>query len=353
MVVDNKAVRKYLARYATEDVKLAGSVAGDFGHTVVVPARDEEPGFVAQFRQVLGDDALIILIVNHQSDSATTVVAGNRRLAASAAHIPGVLVVEKCLPKDEGVGLARRIGCDIALALWAEGRVRSPWIHSTDADVFLPADYLTSTRLASEHASALVYPFWHVAAGDKLVDQATALYEMSLRYYVLGLRYARSPQAFHTVGSALCVRAQNYAEARGVPRRQAGEDFYLLNKLAKLGRVERAQSAPIQIRSRHSDRVPFGTGPAVRRIAERLRGDRPMTVYHPEIFARLREHLRSIGDRPRAHEQFDAFRTLKFVHGLRNAGLANVPWDEACRQAPFVPDVARGDLRQALFDAET
>ena len=63
------------------------------------------------------------------------------------------------------------------------------------------------------------------------------LYEYSLRYYVAGLTYAQSPYAFHTIGSTMAVNAEHYASVRGFPRREAGEDFYLLNKLAKVGSV--------------------------------------------------------------------------------------------------------------------
>ncbi len=66
---------------------------------------------------------------------------------------------------------------------------------------------------------------------------ATQLYELSLRYYVAGMKFARSPYAFHTIGSSMAVSPVHYARVRGFPKREAGEDFYLLNKLAKLGSV--------------------------------------------------------------------------------------------------------------------
>jgi hypothetical protein len=38
------------------------------------------------------------------------------------------------LPHKEGVGLARKIGCDIALSLYERGTLKSRWLHTTDAD---------------------------------------------------------------------------------------------------------------------------------------------------------------------------------------------------------------------------
>ncbi len=44
---------------------------------------------------------------------------------------------------------------------------------------------------------------------------------------------ATSRACVSEAGSSLGVLAPAYAEVRGFPRRQAGEDFYLLDKLAK------------------------------------------------------------------------------------------------------------------------
>ena len=63
--------------------------------------------------------------------------------------------------------------------------------------------------------------------------------------------------------------------------------------------------------------------------------------------------------RQRLHGWFDGFRTFKFIHAVRDAGLPNIPWDEAVQQAEFAvaahPALARGDVRgarEALFAAE-
>src|SRR6185503_7192191 len=92
----------------------------------------------------------------------------------------------------------------------------------------LPAPHDRSTVL-------LTYPFVHVPSGESAVDRAHNIYEVFLRYYVLGLAAAGSPWAMHTIGSSLAVDLDAYAAVRGVPRRDAAEDFYLVSKVAKLG----------------------------------------------------------------------------------------------------------------------
>ena len=128
--------------------------------------------------------------------------------------------------------------------------------------------------------------------------QATRLYEYSLRYYVAGLSFAHSPYAFHTIGSTIAVNAAHYAKVRGFPRRQAGEDFYLLNKLAKVGAIMQlgaeTDCEPIDIAARLSDRVPFGTGAAVGKIMELEDPAREFLLYHPSVFGLLRSWLGSL-----------------------------------------------------------
>jgi hypothetical protein len=219
---------------------------------------------------------------------------------------------------------------------------------------------------------------------------------------VRGLEHAASPYAYHTLGSCLAVTATAYAQVRGFPRRAAGEDFYLLNKVAKTGPIARLDGACIALRSRASSRVPFGTGPAVTRI-----GDGPVEsqrlFYHPRVFQALHALLASAasffqpgqaGLRPRLldaglpeslsdaatavalqlgwddaiqhcrshglgeaqflrhfHHWFDGFRTLKFIHGLRAAG-----WEDqtlaglaAFRTDPRLGD---GDITRSLAAAD-
>src|SRR5262249_38957583 len=140
------------------------------------------------------------------------------------------------LPEGQGVGLARKIGFDLAARLFAAGRLRSPFIHSTDADVRLPEDYFERAEEGAI-AAALVYPFSHRPEEDPVLARAVFLYEISLRYYVLGLAFAGSPHAYHTIGSAFAARASAYVSVRGFPKRDAAEDFYLLSKIAKVGPV--------------------------------------------------------------------------------------------------------------------
>ncbi len=275
------------------------------------------------------------------------------------------------IPDSLGVGLARKQGSDLALAWQQTGCIESPWIAQTDADAILPSDYFE--RLNSASGSTVTFPFYHGAGPSEAVNAATQFYELRLHDYVLQLERAGSPWAWHALGSCMAVHRDAYAGVRGFPRRAGGEDFYLLAKTAKLGTLNRLGGHCTVLESRESSRVPFGTGPAVSRLlgsqddlidvplfyarasfialaaclqlpdrcgALDLRGrlSDQLAVQLPEKLARQtalalaqmnidrllahceKQGLRDETYRRHFHEWLDAFRTLKLLHLLRDAG---------------------------------
>lgn len=415
-----QAMRRYLQTYGEPDLPLPPT--GRHWHHVLVMPVYREPASVLAALQCLdeqclktnGEPLLVIVVMNRPDSDRNSlcnqslrnailalpmtgrsgaesepepIAAGApaRRLYQLSANIDLLLYdLERehgPTPAAQGVGLARKAGCDIALSWGAAGCIASDWICTTDADARLPADYfqrLPGPAVAGPsgllNATAATYPFQHLPGGEPAVDRATALYELRLHYYVLGLEHAGSPYAQHTLGSCIAVRALPYAQVRGFPRRAGGEDFYLLNKLAKLGTVQRLGGNCIALRSRSSSRAPFGTGPAVAQITAEATAE-PRLFYHPQAFEALRVLLASVpeqrdpGSKALAvllytrglsgelaaaaaavalgmgweksllhcrrhgktaeqflrqfHQWFDGFRTLKFIHGLRAAGWAD------------------------------
>jgi hypothetical protein len=392
------SIDKYLARHSWFDAAALDGLErpashGPWDHALVIPARRETIACLDAAVDPAARDAVLCVLVVNASDDPIDQRDGARLLADVEGHPKrwrgegmslhrvgslDVLIIDcvrgaRRFGPEDGVGLARKIGADLVLRLQQLGVLRWPWIHCTDADARLPAEHFDRVTKAEPNVVATVAPFWHVPGDDPRADEATARYELTLRYYVAGLRSAGSPFAFHTIGSLISVSCSAYASARGFPRRQAGEDFYLLNKLAKLGTVRELDGAPVEIRSRRSARVPFGTGPAV----EALLGGQPLRVYDPRVFealarvsgalaqvakgegidalTRVTEALdvtqlhtclaaaRSLIVRYPAHqleqrlrECFDGFRTLKLIHELTATRWPKLAWADAISSAPFI-----------------
>lgn len=283
----------------------------------------------------------------------------------------------------EGVGKARKLGCDLALALSTTSVLNCRYIHTTDGDAIVDEDYFSMESTST--ADVLLHPYNHI--GDYEQMKALKLYEQSLRYYVAGLKYANSPYAHESLGSTIAITPKCYAAVRGFPKRNAAEDFYLLNKAVKVGRLEQSTQGRVTLVGRHSDRVPFGTGVGTDKIHQKLLNKLPVTFYHPSSFdviknvnetfsrwsdntdiipnrtsitkqvrgnvsiedlAQLESLLDSLGffkvlktakeerHTPQAvlkhlHESWDGFKTLKLIHGLRDYFLPELP-PESCYQ---------------------
>ena len=117
-------------------------------------------------------------------------------------------------------------------------------------------------------------------------------YEMYLRYFRLAQKVAGIPVCMHTIGSCLAVTAEAYAKMGGMSRRQAGEDFYFLQKLAQHSPVA-AICKPIVFPSPSvSERVPFGTGRSVKKIIE----TGSCKVYNFGLFLLLKKFYSSFAD---------------------------------------------------------
>jgi len=200
-----------------------------------------------------------------------------------------------------------------------DGNIENNWIHSTDADVSLPSSYFQQPAAnpigAPQKCAAMLYPFEHHCL-DNALQPLIDLYEFKLRYYVAALRWSGSEYAFHTIGSLICVDANSYAQVRGFPKRSAAEDFYLLNKLAKVGSIRSLTAPKISIEARLSERVPFGTGPALNSIKNMDQPLRDYRFYHPQSFNDLAVWLNLITPLWHARERYQQLgfnQTIDFL----------------------------------------
>jgi hypothetical protein len=107
-----------------------------------------------------------------------------------------------------------------------------------------------------------------------------------MRYYKNAMRWCGYPHAIHTVGSSFALKASAYIKQGGMNRRKAGEDFYFLHKLVLLGHYGNISATTVFPAARQSDRVPFGTGAAIKKWAE---GNSELIfTYSLEAFSQLK-----------------------------------------------------------------
>lgn len=281
------ATTRYLERFAAPQARSQWPFSIHFEHVVVVPAFDETSKFIDDaLARHDGSSWLLIVVANARRDADSLSIARTEQLLnlhpgsdfdeqptsigrawqSNAGHRGLWLIDAVSRPRrfepDQGVGLARKIGLDVALAQIHAKRIGNSLLWCSDADATWPADYFEQTLAA--HTSAVTFGFRHT--GPLASSSAQIVYDQRLRDYPRELARVGSPYAFQALGSAMAVSAAHYAQAGGCPTRQAGEDFHLLAKLAKLGRIEHRPKTVVELHARHSDRVPFGTGPGVLRL---------------------------------------------------------------------------------------
>jgi len=208
------------------------------------------------------------------------------RLGCMDASSPGLEISSRV----GGVGMARKIGMDMALRLLANSD-GPRLILSLDADTLVQPDYLSAVRnvFSAGKSQAGIIAYEHQMSLDKTEQAAICCYEIFLRYWVLGLQYAQSPYAFHSIGSTMVTTADGYLAVRGMNRREAGEDFYFLNKLAKTTPIRRIRDTVVYPSARISKRVPFGTGAAVHKIVSGAGSE--YRLYDPRVFLILKEWI--------------------------------------------------------------
>jgi hypothetical protein len=270
----------------------------------------------------------VLVLVNNPADPGADVLEDNlatlQEVHARPKGVVRVLAADYASPgrwldpAQAGVGLARRLGMDLALRRLAQaGNLDRAAIACLDADSPAAPGYADAVLEVFDREDAPRAGFCsyaHPKPADDRLAAAGIAYELWLRYFEAGLRAAGSLFAFPTVGSCTVVSAEGYALADGMPLRQAGEDFHFLRKLAKISRsrpLARIPNARVFPALRVSNRVPFGTGRAmVRCLAEGLDGYR--TVEPPEAFLEVKQFLNAT----------DRTRDLKSVRAVLAEPLA-------------------------------
>ncbi|MFK8046386.1 MAG: glycosyltransferase family 2 protein [Crocinitomicaceae bacterium] len=274
-------MNQYLAKYGFQSSTIIESPDINLGLIVVIPCFNEPDiiGSINSLQTAVKPKTSVEVIVvvnngNHHSDAIknqnlkSIADLKNHKIESSPLfklHIIEALDLPK---KHAGVGLARKIGMDEAVARF-EINENDGLIVCFDADSTCDSNYFIAIenhfKKHSKSAGAAI-KFEHPIEGtdfDESIYEGIINYELFLRYYNQGLKHANLPFAFHTVGSSMVVRSSAYQKQGGMNKRKAGEDFYFLHKIISLGGFTEINTTKVIPSPRTSDRVPFGTGKAI------------------------------------------------------------------------------------------
>lgn len=314
------SVTNYLLKYGLDRWKLELSIPDKFNNIIVVPAIQEYKNIQRLFESLLQNDkkyfkeTLVMFVVNNIVSSSDDVKEDNRKSLAMLREIilknKFAELTEKIInaglniglvdaasisvelpEKEGGVGLARKIGMDLALSHFDYSNDAKKILICLDADCTVEQNYLTSiiTELHNNEIHAAYVNYEHPLPESEQDKLAIICYEIFLRYYVLGLKLANSPFAFPTIGSTMICDYESYIRIGGMNKKKAAEDFYFMEKLAKITRIHKIDSSKIYPASRGSWRVPFGTGQRVNRYKAETHQE--YVLYDPKSFDVLKKWL--------------------------------------------------------------
>lgn len=397
----NPLAENYLRKHSVYPPQLFEKPGPEVGMIIVVPCFNE-PDLISSLESLWHCDrpacfTEVIAVINAPENSGLEIISQNEKTFSETQKwieihqdktVRFFLIKSYSLPeKHAGVGLARKIGMDEAVSRFSSilktgSELKDKIIACFDADSTCDKNYLVeiekhfrenpgtpASSVYFEHSLDTPVKGFELFSGA--INSGIVQYELFLRYYRQALKYAGHPSAFHTIGSAMAVRADVYCKQGGMNKKKAGEDFYFLQKIIPLGNFTEINSTRVIPSPRPSSRVPFGTGRAISEFIEK--NEKEMLVYHPQTFEDLKilvgliprfyempldsepletcpaslkqflsennfeEQLREIKENSSSEKMFikrffrwlDGFLVLKFTHFARDYFYEKIPVAEA------------------------
>jgi hypothetical protein len=347
----------YLNKYSLKEYEIEWQIKSGIKNAIVIPSIAEYENIKILLSSLIRNDSkyfdssLVLFAINNSHNSNPEVKANNKKtldflrsiifnnsnseyvndLKRSGLMVGLIDAASKDKELDEkhsGVGLARKIGMDLALTIFDYRQMSKKLIICLDADCTIKQNYLTTivSDFNKYNYSAAVIDFAHTIDGNDKESSAIIPYETFIRYYVEGLKYSGSQYAFHTIGSATVCDVDAYIKSGGMNKRKAAEDFYFLEKIAKNYKISKLDSTTVYPSNRSSWRVPFGTGQRVARFINNTHNE--YQLFDPAVL----EQWDNIFENSKSAKQllhqkkiwFDGFKTLKLIHHLRDNAFPNI-----------------------------
>lgn len=299
-------VKNYLARFSFSKWNLHKEDYKSYDNVIVIPSLAESEIITNCIKSLeinnwnILDKTLIIVVINNSEDAPSDIAENNKKTFELLSNYNGKLNInfvdafskQRSLPqKLAGVGFARKIGLDLALTKFDYESHNKKILIWLDADSEVESNYLEviTERFNKENLSSAVIEYEHKIIDNQPEAKAIICYETFLRYFRLALIYAKFHFDYHAIGSTIVCDVESYTKASGMNSKQAGEDFYFLEKLAKQNKVTTITETLVYPSPRKSWRVPFGTGQRITRYLQQDEDE--YFVYNPKSFELLKEWL--------------------------------------------------------------
>ncbi len=363
-------INKYLQKFGYDGWKLEIASEGNISNVIVVPAISEYRNVITLLNSLSKnhsdyfDSTVIIFVVNNSVNTNSKIRKNNLKTCELLKQIISnqrnnsyfdnphanwdklrIGLIDACSEGNEfptklsGAGFARKIGMDASLRVFDYSNRRKNLLICLDADCTVDKNYLNEiiSNFNEKKLHAGIVNFKH-RLNSKKTEPAIICYEIYLRYYVLGLKYASSPFTFYSVGSTIVCDDETYIKVGGMNLNKAGEDFYFLEKIAKVAPIGRINSTTVYPSSRSSWRVPFGTGPRIKRFLEQEKDE--FLLYNPKCFYILKKWLDIFSKNYFTGEEFlkHAERINKYLYSFLKKNDFAEHWNKILSNLPVQQD---------------
>ena len=329
--------------------KIKPLITRAFNQAIVIPAYAELEFLpltiesINQNKPELLNQTLVVVVVNNANNSPQSIKDNNQltiqkfnennyqfTLAVVDAASPGLE-----LPlKHAGVGLARKIGMDLALP-----HLTSPQslIFCTDADTKVSPDYLSKVKqiFKSQNTSAAVIGFSHLKSEDSAINDAIGKYENFLKTTAEKMKNAGSPYGYVFMGSTIVCTAEAYCAVGGMSRKKATEDFYFLQELTKYCGVHNISETLVFPSPRPISRVYLGTG---YRMEQMQKGFDITNLYYSDDAYRYLSKWLHLGGHAWEKSLNDLLKDIKSIHpnliGFLKIEGIEIIWSKIQNNAP-------------------
>ncbi|MGJ3510009.1 glycosyltransferase [Enemella sp. A6] len=233
---------------------------------VVIPAHNEEHAIrrcvsrvlaaVGQGRRAGLVDRATVVVVPHRCSDRTAELAA---LALAGQPVTGIVVPDT---RSTTVAQVRRRGVEAGWTDAQAGTAERTWLFNTDADSWVPSDWITATLTTMRTDNAVA------AAG--LVDVVGWRASRAARraYRALIQEGLHAGGHDHVYGANLVVRLDAYLAVGGFPHCEHGEDHALVARLRAAGyRVATPRTPRVATSGRTAGRCPDGLGALLGRLA--------------------------------------------------------------------------------------
>ena len=264
---------KYLKKKSIQNLWSAHIIPGkkEYDFIITIPCYNEYNyifetlNSISHQKQLLLNNLLVIIIINNSENEVEEIKKNNdftyQKIIQKKYNFEFVVVDSyskgKALKnKIAGVGIARKIGCDIGLK----------YSHANSLFCFIDADTKINSHYLQSISSSYKKYNWKAATVmfEHMNDEPKTIkiikeYEKFLNTTSVLLEKNGSPYNYIPIGSSMICNVKSYVSVGGMNSRKAAEDFYFLQELEKAFGVFKIKEVLVYPSSRYTPRAYLGT----------------------------------------------------------------------------------------------